>query len=90
MPTHKSKNSPAELISERGKTHGDWHHQAVCSRQLKGIIYRYGAELHATQFEALDMIAVKMSRILCGNPKEPDHWDDIAGYALLGKGGHEK
>jgi hypothetical protein len=26
---------------------------------------------------------MKMSRILCGNPNEPDHWRDIAGYATL-------
>ena len=26
--------------------------------------------------------------IVCGDPNCADHWDDIAGYALLGKGGH--
>lgn len=40
------------------------------------------------QREALDLIATKISRILTGDPFAPDHWDDIAGYAHLGKGGH--
>lgn len=31
--------------------------------------------------EALDMIAVKVSRIVTGDPTYLDNWDDIAGYA---------
>jgi hypothetical protein len=34
--------------------------------------------------EALDMIALKLSRILSGQANFKDHWDDIAGYAKLG------
>ena len=90
MPRPKRKNSPQELTSERGKTHGDWNKQAKCARQLKFIIRENSEFLTAQQTEALDMIAVKMSRILCGDPNEPDHWDDIAGYSYLGKGGHNQ
>jgi hypothetical protein len=36
------------------------------------------------QIEALDMIALKLSRILSGQANFKDHWDDIAGYAKLG------
>jgi hypothetical protein len=35
------------------------------------------------QKEALDMIANKLSRVLNGNPDVIDHWEDIAGYAML-------
>lgn len=35
------------------------------------------------QMEALEMIQHKIGRILSGNPNEPDHWHDIAGYATL-------
>lgn len=35
------------------------------------------------QMEALEMIQHKIGRILSGNPNEPDHWKDIAGYATL-------
>ena len=29
------------------------------------------------------MILHKVARIMAGNPKEADHWRDIAGYATL-------
>jgi hypothetical protein len=92
MPQHKSESSPAELTSERGKTHGDWMKQSNLARNLKAAINMAYPEtgLYAYQEEALDMILVKVSRIVCGNPNEPDHWDDIAGYAYLGKGGHDQ
>jgi len=35
------------------------------------------------QWEALEMIATKLSRIVNGNPNKIDNWDDIAGYATL-------
>jgi hypothetical protein len=35
------------------------------------------------QWEALEMIASKMSRIVNGNPDKVDNWHDIAGYATL-------
>ena len=84
--------SPEALTSERKSTHGDWSEQSAMGNLLKkdmrGSPHWNG--LNAMQQEALDMIATKMSRILTGNPNEPDHWDDIAGYAFLGKGGHKK
>lgn len=86
--------SPSELIQTRKSTHGEWCLQADMAHRLKSEMHFTripGAgwdNLTASQQEALDMIAVKISRILSGNPNEPDHWDDIAGYALLGKGGH--
>jgi hypothetical protein len=33
--------------------------------------------------EALEMIAMKIARILSGNPNFSDHWEDIEGYARL-------
>lgn len=78
-----------ELTTEREKTHGDWKKQAHCSRLLKELVADYDDGLSFYQREALEMICVKISRILCGDPNEPDHWDDIAGYAHLGKGGHD-
>lgn len=76
------------LIAERDKTHGNWSKQAQCAQSLKNCI-RIAQEpirtLSKQQWEALDMICVKISRIVCGNPNEKDHWDDIIGYAMLGK-----
>lgn len=39
--------------------------------------------LFPDQQEALDMIAAKLARILCGDPDHFDSWHDIAGYAQL-------
>lgn len=82
--------SPSDLTAERHSTHGDWLQQSTLANVLKIHIHEsYNwRTLQPYQREAIDMIAVKLSRILCGNPDEPDHWDDIAGYAFLGKGGH--
>jgi hypothetical protein len=46
-------------------------------------------DMSERQCESLDMIAMKMARIMSGDPSEPDHWQDIAGYALLAIKQHE-
>lgn len=83
-------SSPEALTQERKKTHGDWKEQSALANTLKGDMRKVPgwAELSASEQEALDMIQTKVSRILSGDPREPDHWDDIAGYAHLGKSGH--
>lgn len=70
------------ILIEREKTHGSYAMQAHTSQVLKGIMR--GKILRARQQEALEMICVKISRILNGDPLTKDHWDDIAGYAKLG------
>ena len=89
--------TPVELTTERGKTHGDFTEQARTSYNLKQEIRRTireptttGIPLTPVHLEAIDMILHKISRIVNGDPTFADHWDDIAGYAHLGKGGHNK
>lgn len=79
------------LTNTRQSTHGDWKTQAETAQELKKIIHKNPGQtpMNPMQIEAVEMICVKLSRIICGNPYEPDHWDDIAGYAVLGKGGHK-
>ena len=73
------------LLQERQKTHGDFKQNAQISQQLKSMFGGYGMQAFpAAQKEALDMIALKLSRILSGQANFKDHWDDIAGYAKLG------
>lgn len=74
-----------EILSERGKTHGDFVLNSLISQSLKEIIQAppYWNKLDASQKEALDMICHKISRIIAGNSNFKDHWDDIAGYATL-------
>lgn len=72
------------LLQERGTTHGRFEDNARISQHLKSVMYGNGYRvLHPVYAEALDMIALKIGRVLSGNPDEPDHWDDIAGYATL-------
>ena len=85
-------SSPEALTNERKSTHGDWDTQSLL---FDALLIRLTAapgwyNLNHMQRAALINITQKMSRIVCGNPDEPDHWDDIAGYAFLGKGGHKQ
>lgn len=73
-------------LNERGKTHGDFVAQARTAQELKQRIALdpvLWERLTADQRGALQTIMMKVSRILHGNPSEPDHWRDIAGYATL-------
>jgi len=70
------------LLRERQQTHGDFGVTAGISQALKRELA--GAELSDVHRECLEMIAVKIARILAGHAKHRDHWDDIAGYAKLG------
>ncbi|PPQ35418.1 hypothetical protein [Rhodoblastus acidophilus] len=80
----------SRLIAEREKTHGSFAVQARVAQLIKAAI-REGlegreVELPAAQQEALDLIATKMGRIVAGDAGFKDHWDDIQGYARLGRG----
>ena len=80
-------NNVQATLNERGKTHGDFAKQADTAQAIKVVMHAAIQEMNrsiaADQLEALHMIAGKISRILHGNPNEPDHWRDIAGYATL-------
>ena len=74
-----------ELLNERQKTHGGYGDTATMAQALKEEMRRgkNWSVLDDTQRETLEMIATKIGRILSGNPHEPDHYRDIAGYAQL-------
>jgi hypothetical protein len=74
-----------KTLTERSKTHGIFLHNAFAIQSLKkSMLGNPNWEfLEDDQREALEMIAVKIGRILTGNPNEPDHWHDIVGYAKL-------
>lgn len=78
-------DSTDALLSERGRTHGDFGDHAQITQDIKRIIYTTPKfhSLDDAQREALDMIAHKIGRILAGDPNFKDHWDDCAGYARL-------
>ena len=75
----------SDTLKNRNNTHGDYHEQAELAAALRRIMGTglNWMKLTDQEQDALLMIAVKLSRILSGNPHEPDHWHDIAGYATL-------
>lgn len=81
--TPKAGRSVEEILLERNKTHGDYTAQAQTSQQLKKIVRINSGSLSPVQRDALEMICVKISRILSGDPNHKDSWVDIAGYATL-------
>ena len=85
------KAAPAtilNLISERHETHGDYAENARISQNIKSMMHDPAGDTGWEQLpsyakESLEMIALKISRILSGRWDTADHWKDIAGYAML-------
>lgn len=80
-----------DILNEREKTHGDFEKVSVLWVNLVNDI-RYDVReevgnLGCTKIAAIEMILLKIARIVHGDPNFADHWDDIAGYAMLGRGG---
>lgn len=75
-----------EVLADRAHTHGDYAQVARLSQELKRIM-RCGVgftELPAEHQESLEMLAVKIARIVSGRSVD-DHWADIEGYARLAR-----
>lgn len=76
-----------ETLDQRGSAYGPFREQAAVAQELKAVIR--GAwlsgitTLEPFEVEALDMLATKISRIVCGAPRQLDSWHDIAGYASI-------
>jgi len=73
------------LINNREKTHGNFKNTAETSQNIKSVMITGNnwERLNDSQRESLEMIAVKIGRILSGDHNFRDHWDDIVGYAQL-------
>jgi transposase len=75
------------ILDKRAEQYGSFMASANVAIRLKGVMHNAIAQqdLHLApdQLLSLDMIAVKISRILTGNPSHLDSWLDIAGYAKL-------
>lgn len=74
-------------LMQRNARYGNFLDQANVSCGLKLVMKntRNWNRLRPDQQEALEMIAVKISRILMGDPDYIDNWHDIEGYARLVK-----
>ena len=74
-----------QTLSERGGRYGSFIDQGRIEQALKEAMRDTPnwKSLAPDQKSALEMIAVKISRILKGDPNYSDSWHDIVGYAKL-------
>lgn len=76
-----------DILAERGSRYGTFVGHADISQDLKRSMCEHlakrGKTLADDQYEALEMIAHKIARIINGDPNYYDSWADIAGYAKL-------
>lgn len=75
------------VLDKREEQYGSYMQSSDTAIKIKGAMHnaiaRNDLHLFPDQLMSLDMIAVKISRIVNGNPAHRDSWLDIAGYAML-------
>lgn len=76
------------ILGQRGRTYGNFLTQSHIAAEIKEAMRRHtrggwDEELAPDQREALEMFAVKIARIINGDPNYADNWRDIEGYARL-------
>jgi len=87
-PEVKAKEEELDtVLDRREEQYGSYMQSADTAIKIKGAMHnaiaRNDLHLFPDQLMSLDMIAVKISRIVNGNPAHRDSWLDIAGYAML-------
>jgi delta-aminolevulinic acid dehydratase/porphobilinogen synthase len=82
----------AEITKQRGSVYGPFLHNAIVAQAIKAAMRRIPdpdneglrwENLPLDVREGLDLIALKMSRIVTGDHEYLDNWDDIGGYAKI-------
>lgn len=81
----KPKPTINDVLNQRETTHGNFGDNARISQATKSL---WRSEpgwnmLDDDMKEVLEMEALKIGRILSGNPNEPDHWLDNSGYPAM-------
>jgi hypothetical protein len=73
------------ITDARGAEYGDFTDQGVIAQDLKTVVRGHGSwyAIAPHQRESIEMILHKISRIVNGNPNNPDSWLDIEGYARI-------
>jgi hypothetical protein len=81
----RKKGRAEKLIQVRPTTHGDFSDGAKFTQS----VMRSAAAapswplLTDVQKECFHHIVQKLQRVVCGDPNTRDHWDDVAGYAMI-------
>ena len=79
--------SATDLLTERHVTHGSFEDNARIAQQLRAFFraqpgWESMPDVHR---EALDNMALKLSRIFSGQADCQQHWEDVEGYAALAR-----
>ena len=85
MTNEAADPSIGATLTERSNTHGNYSSHSIISQNIKSAM-RHTPNWHKLpedMKESLEMIALKMARILNGDPFYDDHWRDLSGYAQL-------
>lgn len=79
-----------KILEERGEDYGDFTQQWSLSQRLKSSIRQHliDKSMDFVSREAIDMIMLKVSRLVVGDEGKLDTWDDIIGYATLARNHH--
>ena len=74
-----------DLLRDKEATHGSFDDTATIAQTIKAVMKRSKnwESLPNQSKEALELIATKVARILNGDATDPEHWNDVAGYARL-------
>jgi nucleoid-associated protein YejK len=85
MTLDKQQILTAKLLEERAKTYGSFADHAALSQALKKVLQVHPKyiDLPSDMKEALEMIMHKVARIVNGDPKYVDSWQDVIGYTEL-------
>jgi hypothetical protein len=85
--TKKDVGRISEILDSRARVYGTFRDNARLAQALKRTMADHAQDLGKSfaddQWEALEMVSSKISRIVNGNADDLDQWDDIAGYATL-------
>lgn len=81
----KKANELENTLKARGGVYGHFHENADVAQAIKDALRNHPGwdMLPATMREGLDLVALKMSRIVTGDWRHKDNPHDIAGYAKL-------
>lgn len=73
------------ILKARGNRYGNAAEQSRVFVDIVDAVGKTGkvSSMPPIARQSLYMIALKMSRIVCGDPMDPDSWQDIEGYAKL-------
>lgn len=81
--TEASKDVVTGTRTARQAVYGTFSENARVAQELKALFAReHEGDVPEVVSEGLDLISLKLSRILTGDPAYLDNWIDLAGYAM--------